>query len=128
VDRKVYESGEDYLEAILILMEKKGFVRAVDIAELKGYSKPSVSRAVGKLVESGLLTVSHDGNICLTESGNKLANGVYERHRFYRKFFETTLGVSSEVAEADACRAEHALSLETYEKLKKYISISETTS
>jgi Mn-dependent DtxR family transcriptional regulator len=118
----IRESGEDYLETILIIRNRKGYVRAVDIAAELNFSKPSVSRAVSILVKNGLITVLPDGAINLTEEGLRLAENVYERHLLIRRFFVDVLGVDPATAETDACRVEHALSEETYEKLKAFIT------
>jgi Mn-dependent DtxR family transcriptional regulator len=116
----IHESGEDYIEAILRINERKGNVRAVDIAEMLSVSKPSVSRAVKLLTEKGLIRVS-GGNITLTDAGQVTAEAVFDRHKLIRRFFTDILSVSEDTAEADACRVEHALSDETYIKLKQFI-------
>ncbi|MBQ5319148.1 MAG: metal-dependent transcriptional regulator [Oscillospiraceae bacterium] len=117
----IHESGEDYLETILILHKNTGFVRSIDIANELGYSKPSISRAVGILKSDGYITVEPNGQIVLTDSGKAKAEQVYERHLMLRKFLTDILGVSSENSEQDACRMEHILSDETYEKLKCFV-------
>ena len=117
----IYESGEDYLETILILDEKTKYVRSVDIAAELGYSKPSVSRAMGILKANGLITVEHDGQIKLTKTGLKRANEVYDRHRLIKKFFEHILGVNPVTAEEDACKVEHVISEETFLRLRSYV-------
>ena len=117
----IRESGEDYLETILILHRKTGFVRSIDVANELGYSKPSISRAVGILKSDGYITVEPNGQLILTETGLAKAEQVYGRHIMLRKFLHDTLGVSEENAEADACRIEHILSEETYSKLKCFI-------
>jgi Mn-dependent DtxR family transcriptional regulator len=117
----IRESGEDYLETILIIGSRKGYVRSVDIAEELGYSKPSISRAVSVLKKGGYITVKNDGEITLTEAGKELAERVYKRHKTIKIFFRDFLGVSSETAEADACKTEHALSEETFEKLYQFL-------
>lgn len=117
----IHESGEDYLETILILHKNTGFVRSIDIANELGYSKPSISRAVGILKNDGYITVEPNGQIVLTDSGKAKAEQVYERHLMLRKFLTDILGVSSENSEQDACRIEHILSDETYEKLKGFV-------
>ncbi len=117
----IHESGEDYLETILILHKNTGFVRSIDIANELGYSKPSISRAVGILKNDGYIIVEPSGQIVLTDSGKAKAEQVYERHLMLRKFLTDILGVSSENSEQDACRIEHILSDETYEKLKGFI-------
>ena len=126
----IYESGEDYLETILLLHEKTGFVRSVDIACELNYSKPSISRAMNILKESGYITVQAGGQILLTEEGRKKAESIYERHVNITRFLEEVLSVSHENAEHDACKIEHIISDESYEKLKRftaeYISGKET--
>ncbi len=117
----IYESGEDYLETILILHRNTGFVRSIDIANELGYSKPSISRAVGILKSDGFITVEPNGQIILTESGRVKAEQVYEKHIILRKFLTEILGVSTETSEQDACRIEHVLSEETYLKLKAFV-------
>ena len=116
----LHQSGEDYLEAILILQEKQGNVRAIDIARHLDYSKPSVSRAVGVLRENGYITVSEEGLIRLTDSGRHVAESMYERHRLLTAWL-IQLGVDEAVAAEDACKMEHDLSEETFVKLKAHI-------
>ncbi|MBP0957131.1 MAG: metal-dependent transcriptional regulator [Oscillospiraceae bacterium] len=116
----MYESGEDYLETILLLHEKTGFVRSVDIACELNYSKPSISRAMNILKESGYITVQAGGQILLTEEGRKKAESIYERHVNITRFLEKVLSVSQENAEHDACKIEHIISEESYEKLKRF--------
>jgi Mn-dependent DtxR family transcriptional regulator len=113
------ESGEMYLETILIL-SKKGSVRSLDIAEEMGFSKPSVSRAVGLLKNGGFIEVDKSGFITLTADGRQLAEKIYERHNVLTKFFEK-LGVNTETAADDACKIEHDISDESFEAIKKYI-------
>jgi Mn-dependent DtxR family transcriptional regulator len=117
----IKESGEDYLETILIIRNKKGFVRAVDIAEARGVSKPSVSRALSVLTKSGYVVAAPDGGIKLTTAGLERAEGIFGRHLLIRDFFTDVLGVNAATAEADACKVEHALSDETVGKLKEFI-------
>ncbi len=114
------ESGEMYLETILTLTEKKGHVRSIDVSEYMGYSKPSVSRAVGILKSSGYLEVDKDGFLILTDSGKAVAMKIYERHKVISGFL-IGLGVSDETASADACKIEHVISDETFEKIKNNI-------
>lgn len=116
----IYESGEDYLETILLLHRKTGFVRSVDIASELNYSKPSISRAVNILKDDGYITVEPGGQILLTEKGEARAKAVYERHVIITDFFEKVLGVAHENAEHDACKIEHIISDESYSKLKKF--------
>lgn len=117
----IRESGEDYLETILILHGKTGFVRSVDIAGELGYSKPSISRAMGILKSDGYITVEPGGQILLTKSGKAKAEQIYGKHIMFRSFLHGILGVSEENAERDACRIEHILSEETCEKFKSFI-------
>ena len=114
------ESGEMYLETILILSKEKETVRSVDVAERMGFSKPSVSRAVGLLKKSGYIRVDPFGAITLTESGLDVASTIYERHTILTAVL-VSLGVSEKTAAEDACRIEHYLSEETFEAVKKHI-------
>lgn len=117
----LHESGEDYLETILILHERTGFVRSIDIASELGYSKPSISRAMGILKEHGFITVKQDGQIVLTEAGEKRAKSVYSRHLLLTRFLNEVLGVSKENSDLDACKIEHVISEETVEKLRRFV-------
>ena len=117
---KILESGENYLETILMLKESKGSVRSIDIVRQMNFSKPSVSRAMSLLRENGYITMDKAGWIQLTESGMEVASRIYERHRLLTKWL-MALGVSPEVAAEDACRMEHDISNETFEKLKAHI-------
>lgn len=114
---KIYASGEDYLEAVLVLQKEKGMVRSVDLARHMGFSKPSISHAVGVLKNGGFLTVDEDGYLHLTEDGREVAEKIYERHQFFTEQL-VAAGVDRETAERDACRIEHAISEETFQKLK----------
>ncbi len=113
------ESGEMYLETILILTKKSGHVRSVDICEYMGYSKPSVSRAVGLLKQGGYITVDRDGFITLTASGRTIAEKIYERHTLLTKFL-IRLGVDEATAAADACKIEHDISDQAFEAIKRH--------
>lgn len=115
----VHESGEMYLEAILVLTRKSGFVRAIDISEYLGYSKPSVSRAMGLLRQGEYIVVEPDGAITLTETGRQIAEKIYERHTLLTELL-VKMGVSQETAAADACRLEHAISDESFQAIKRY--------
>ena len=117
----IQESGEMYLETIRILQEKTGHVRSTDIAEHMGFSKPSVSRAVGLLKSGGFIRVEKDGGITLTEEGQAVANKIYERHTILTDLL-VALGVSGETAAADACKIEHAISDESFEAIKNHLS------
>ena len=113
------ESGEMYLESILVL-SKKGHVRSIDICEYMGFSKPSVSRAVGLLKSGGYIVVDKDGYITLSDEGRKKANTIYERHEMLTAFLQA-IGVSEELADSDACKIEHAISNETFEAMKRHL-------
>ncbi|MBQ8567723.1 MAG: metal-dependent transcriptional regulator [Oscillospiraceae bacterium] len=117
----IYESGEDYLETILILQRRTGYVRSVDIANELGYSKPSISRAVLILKNNGYITVEPSGQILLTELGMQKASGIYDRHLIIHEFFEQVLGIDSETADSDACKIEHVISEESYRRLKDFV-------
>ena len=113
---KIYASGEDYLEAVLVLQKKKVMVRSVDLARHMGFSKPSISHAVGVLKNGGFLTVDEDGSLHLTEDGREVAEKIYERHQFFTEQL-VAVGVDRETAERYACRIEHAISDEAFQKL-----------
>lgn len=115
---KVFESAENYLEAILMIREEKGEVRSIDIANHLGFSKPSVSVAMKNLRNKGLITMDQDGYILLTEDGFRIASDIYEKHKVLTALFEY-LGVDSETARNDACEVEHHLSPVTFEKIKE---------
>lgn len=117
---KIQESGEMYLETILILSKDKPDLHAIDISGYMGYSKPSVSRALGILKNEGMITVDENQHIRLTEAGNEIANKIYERHQLLSCFFEH-IGVPHEIAADDACKIEHVLHDETFTKFKDYI-------
>ena len=114
---KIYALGADYLEAVLVLQKKKGMVRSVDLARHMGFSKPSISHAVGVLKNGGFLTVDEDGYLHLTEDEREVAEKIYERHQFFTEQL-VAVGVDRETAERDACRIEHAISEEAFQKLK----------
>lgn len=118
---KLQESGEMYLETILILKERFGYVRAIDIAHELNFSKPSVSRAISLLRENGYVTFDPNGMILLTEQGQEVAEKIYERHNTLCRYF-IALGINEETAEADACRIEHVISEETFTKLKEHMA------
>lgn len=119
---KIQESGEMYLEAILTLKKDNGNVRAIDIANYTGYSKPSVSRALGILKKGEFITVDEHGFISFTEMGQAHATLIKERHDVLTKVF-IALGVSEETATEDACKIEHVISEETFEAIKKQFGI-----
>ncbi len=117
---KIHASGEDYLEAVLILQKQKGesAVRSVDLARHMGFSKPSISHAVGVLKSGGFLTVDGDGYLHLTDAGKEVAEKIYERHCILTAGL-INMGVSPKQAEQDACRIEHAISDESFQKLRE---------
>lgn len=114
------ESGEMYLEAILILSNQMNDVRSLDVAEYRNYSKPSVSRAVKLLRDGGYITVDDGGFLHLTEIGREVAEKIYDRHRVLTEFLKS-LGVDEETASSDACRMEHVISDTTLEAIKAYL-------
>ena len=116
---RLQESGEMYLETILQLSRKQSRVRSIDVVESIGYSKPSVSRAVGLLKQGGYLNVLEDGSLILTEAGREVAERTDERHRTLTALF-VSMGVDPAVAASDACKVEHDLSEETFEAIKRY--------
>lgn len=115
---QIHQSGEMYLETILILSKKLEHVRSIDIVDHMGYSKPSVSRAVGLLKKGGFISVEDNGHITLTETGKAHADKIFEKHRILTSVL-TSIGVSSETASEDACKIEHVISDETFEAIKK---------
>ena len=117
---KLLESGENYLETILILIQKGKGVRSIDIAEEMGFSKPSISRPVGILKADGYIEVDSGGFISLTDSGYEIAEKIYERHRVLTRFL-IKLGVNEVTAAEDACRIEHDISDESFQKLKEHV-------
>ena len=114
---KLYASGEDYLETILVLQKKLGMVRSVDVARHMEVSKPSVCHAVATLRDGGFLTMDKDHFLHLTDVGREVAEEIYARHCFFTEQL-TRAGVDPKTAEADACRMEHAISEESFQKLK----------
>lgn len=119
----IHESAEDYLEAILILKERLGMVRSIDVVNEKHFKKPSVSVAMKKLRENGDIEMDREGFITLTDKGYEIASSVYNRHKLLTRFF-VALGVNEQTAAADACKIEHDISEETFQKIlehaKKY--------
>lgn len=114
---KIHESAENYLETILILRERKGNVRSIDIVNELSYSKPSVSIAMKNLRENGYVNMDADGSLTLTEAGEKIASRMLERHRLLTDWL-VSLGVSEQTASEDACRIEHVISVESFEAIK----------
>ena len=116
---RLQESGEMYLEAIHVLSQRQNLVRSIDVCEYLGYSKPSVSRAVGLLKAGEYITVDADGGLNLTASGREIAEKIYERHTLLTALL-VKVGVSEAVAAADACRLKHAISDESFQAIKEY--------
>ena len=121
-NRKIQESAENYLETILILKNKNGAVRSIDIANELGFSKPSVSVAMKNLRENGYIEVDSSGYITLLDSGRRIAEKIYERHTTLSKWL-VSLGVDAKTAAEDACRIEHIISSESFEAIKKIAKI-----
>jgi Mn-dependent DtxR family transcriptional regulator len=121
-DRRMhlYKSGEDYLEAILVLQQKNGYVRSLDVAEYLNVKKPSVSHATGLLKEGGFLTMDGSRFLHLTKLGQEVAEEIYERHRVLTRSL-IAIGVDPETAEEDACKIEHDVSRASFEKIKKHL-------
>ena len=117
---KIHASGEDYLEAVLILQKKQGMVRSIDLARHMGFSKPSISHAVGVLRDGSFLTMDEDGFLHLTDIGREVAEKIYERHQFFTEQL-VAAGVDRETAEQDVCRIEHVISDTSFQKLKEKI-------
>ena len=117
----VHESGEMYLEAIHVLTKETGHVRSMDVSEYLGYSKPSVSRAMGILRNGAYITMDKDGSLTLTDSGREIAEKIYERHTVLTEVL-TMMGVSPETAAADACKLEHAISDESFLAIKAHVA------
>ena len=115
---KLHASGEDYLEAIFVIYREKGMVRSVDVARYMEVSKPSVCVAVNTLKEGGFLIMDEDHFLHLTEAGNAVAEKIYERHRFFAKEL-IEAGVDPKQAEIDACKMEHVISDQSFQKLKE---------
>lgn len=114
------QSEEDYLERILMLTERNGSVRSIDLAKDMGFSKPSISIAMKKLEEKDYIIVENNGNLLLTEKGLEIAKHTYEKHKILTDFFKS-IGVSDETASEDACKIEHDLSEESFDRLKEFL-------
>ena len=117
----LHESAEMYLETIYELSQKQPYVRSIDVAETMGYSKPSVSRAVGLLKQGGYVVVDEDGFLVLTEEGRNMAEKIFARHTVVSKLL-ISMGVSEKTAAEDACKIEHVISDETYDAIKAYLN------
>lgn len=117
---KILKASEDYLEAMLMMKERHGYIRSIDIAEELGVTKPSVSYTTKRLRENGYITMDKDGLITLTASGMEIASRMYERHKLLTEFF-IRLGVDEEIAREDACKVEHDLSEETFRAICRHV-------
>lgn len=117
---KIQESGENYLETIFVLAKENGYVRSVDIANALSFSKPSVSRAMSILKKAGHIKIDEEGQIKLTASGRRIAESIYNRHQLLTDYL-VSIGVSHDTAAADACRIEHVISQETFEKIEAHV-------
>ena len=117
---QLQESGEMYLETIFILTNDNPHVRSIDVCEYMGFSKPSVSRAIGLLKSGGYVSVDTDGYLSLTDSGREVARKMYDRHRLLTDFL-VSLGVSKEIAASDACKIEHHISDESFSAIKRRV-------
>lgn len=118
---KIQKSAEDYLEAMLILQEEKGYIRSIDIAKHLGVTKPSVSYAVKKLRENGYINMDANGPITLAPAGLKIAKRIYERHKSIKAFLKK-IGVDDATAEEDACEIEHVISHDTYMAICNFVN------
>ena len=123
-DKKLHASGEDYLEAVLVLQKKKGMVRSVDVARYMEVSKPSVCHAVATLKAGGFLTMDEDFFLRLTDVGQEVAEQTYEKHCFFTRLL-IDAGVEPKTAEQNACRMEHDISEESFAAIKKYLQDAE---
>lgn len=121
--KKTSPSQDDYLEAILMTINQKSFCRSVDLANRLGYATSSVSIAVGKLVQAGLIIRGTSGELLLTDDGRKIAESTYEKHRFFSDWL-ISIGVSEKTAKEDACRIEHAISDTSFRILKKHVHMA----
>jgi Mn-dependent DtxR family transcriptional regulator len=116
---KIRKAAEDYLEAMLMMKERHGYIRSIDIATELGVTKPSVSYTTKRLRENGYITMDKDGLITLTDSGMEIASRIYERHKLLAKFF-IRLGVDEKIAREDACKVEHDISVETFDAIRRH--------
>lgn len=116
---KIRQSAEDYLEAMLMMKERHGYIRSIDVAAQLGVTKPSVSYATKRLRENGYITMEPDGLITLTDSGMAIAERIYTRHKLLTKYL-TALGVDEEIAREDACKIEHDISEQTFDAIRRH--------
>lgn len=122
VRMKIQKSAEDYLETMLMMSEKHGYIRSIDIAEHLGVTKPSVSYATKRLRENGYITMDRDGLITLSDTGMEIAERIYSRHKILTRFLEE-IGVDAAVAREDACRIEHDISQETFDAIRAHMGL-----
>lgn len=118
---RLQESGEMYLETIFVLSQQMDIVRSIDVVEHMGYSKPSVSRAVGLLKKGGYVEVEDNGNLLLTQAGREIGQKIYARHKLLTELL-MRIGVDRETASKDACKMEHAISDESFAAIKRYVN------
>ncbi len=116
---KIQKAAEDYLEAMLMMKEKRGYIRSIDVAEQLGVTKPSVTYSTKRLRENGYITMDRDGLITLTDAGMEIADRIYTRHKLLTEFF-VRLGVDEKTAREDACRVEHDVSAETFDAICRH--------
>ena len=121
---KIQKASEDYLESMLMMKEKHGYIRSIDVAEHLGVTKPSVSYATKRLRENGYISMDKDGLITLSEAGLEIAERMYERHKLISKFL-IKLGVNEEQAKEDACKIEHDISQESFDAIKAHVARAE---
>ncbi|BAL00994.1 DtxR family transcriptional regulator [Oscillibacter valericigenes Sjm18-20] len=121
---KIQKAAEDYLEAMLMMKEKHGFIRSIDVAEQLGVTKPSVSYTTKRLRENGYITMNKEGLITLTDSGMEIASRIYERHKLLTIFF-MRLGVDPETAREDACKVEHDVSDKTFDAICRHAQVNQ---
>ena len=121
---KIQKASEDYLEAMLMMKEKHGYIRSIDVAGQLGVTKPSVSYATKRLRENGYITMDPDGLITLTDKGMAIAESMYERHKLLTKLL-ISLGVDPDTAREDACKIEHDLSQESFDAIRKHTGMTE---
>lgn len=121
---KIHESGENYLETILILQKKNGSVRSIDLANELDYTKASISRAMSILKKADYIIMEESGNLILTEKGLEVAKNIYERHEVITLYLMKALGVDEDIASKDACRIEHVISQESFQQMKAWIEQS----
>ncbi len=120
---KIRKSSEDYLETMLVMQERHGYIRSIDIATELNVTKPSVSYATKRLRENGYIIMDKEGLITLTEKGLEIAENMYERHRLLTQFF-VRLGIDEKIAREDACKIEHDLSDETFQAIKRHAEMT----